>query len=101
LDHSVLGSDVDDARIDAVLRILRPNALRSTATKNDLRDAMHVATAIRYGASHFVTSDKNILRRKAKLREAFDWFTVLTPTDAVALVRRFIAKDEELQRRSE
>lgn len=101
LGHSVVASAEDGARIDRVYAVLRPNGDRSHANSNDLRDAMHIATAIRYGAGFFVTSDKNVLARRAELRDQFDWFTVLSPADAMALARRFIAKDDELQRRTD
>lgn len=99
LDHAVLGNDDDARRIDKVYAILRPNGDRSAANPHDVRDAMHIATAIRYGAGFFVTSDKKVLAKRDDLRQAFDWFTVLGPAEALVVARRFADKEAELRRR--
>ncbi|HEY5014200.1 MAG TPA: hypothetical protein VIK61_16065 [Acidimicrobiia bacterium] len=55
LDHAVIGNDDDGARLNAVYAVLFPGSNRSDPStgraSNKLRDAMHVATAIRYGAA--------------------------------------------------
>jgi hypothetical protein len=87
LDHSRLGfsvmsSDQDAERIRGVYEILHGGAER--VRDNDLRDAMHVATAIRYGAFGFVTLDKQLLRRAGAIRQAFASFHILDPAAACA-----------------
>jgi hypothetical protein len=56
LGFAVLGSEEDADRLDDVFAILFPNVNRIAARKNHIRDAMHVATAIRYGGFGFTPS---------------------------------------------
>jgi hypothetical protein len=79
-DFSVGASDGDGARIRTAYGILHGGAAR--LRDNDLRDAMHVATAIRYGAFGFVTFDKKLLRKADAVRNAFGGFYVLDPSAA-------------------
>jgi hypothetical protein len=81
-DHAVLASDEDADRLARVRDLLYGTAI--TPRDNDFRDAMHVATAIRYGAFGFVTMDKRILRRDPAIREAFQGFRLLAPAAAKA-----------------
>ena len=91
LDHAVLGGSMDEMRLEQVFSVLFPNAQRS---RNNLRDAMHISTAIRYGANGFVTQDKRVLKRQGAIRDAFDGFLLLTPREAVILARRLAARAE-------
>src|SRR5664280_1946087 len=59
-DHAVFASDEDSDRIDNLLGLLFPNSDRyatDRSSTHNLRDAMHIATAIRYGYDAFVTTD--------------------------------------------
>ena len=74
LGHSRLGSSVtaseeDSERIDRVFRILHPNADPATTRKNNVRDAMTVAGAARYGGDFLATRDGNILQKTEPLFE--------------------------------
>ncbi|HEY0639837.1 MAG TPA: hypothetical protein VGD67_19495 [Pseudonocardiaceae bacterium] len=103
LGHSRLGASVlasaDDAtRLDAVWSILYPGVNRATARKSHFRDAMHVATAIRYGAYAFVTRDRRILNKHAAVAEAFNGFRIWSPEEAVAYAFKRISKSRQLHR---
>lgn len=103
LDHSrlgyaVVGGAADEERLERVFRILHPGGDRQKPGSHDLRDAMHVATAIRYGADGFITLDKGILRKREALVEAFPNFSVFEPLAAVEFVERML---ERAQRRSD
>lgn len=89
IDSSVLGNEDDQARLDRVFAILFPYADRyseSGRARGKIRDAMHVATAIRYGATAFVTLDRDDILVKAQdIEAAFDGFKILSVADAAAL----------------
>jgi hypothetical protein len=96
-DSAVWGSDDDSARLNAVYAILFPGSDRAASgtrrSQRKLRDAMHVATAIRYGADGFITRDHRDLLRKAKqIAAAFDHFQIMLPEDALAFVQRVKAR---------
>ena len=91
---TVLGSDEDAARWDRVWAVLRPDVNRATARQQHIRDAMHVDTAIRYGANLLVTRDAGLLRRDDALREAFDGFRIYDPERALAFARRMLERHQ-------
>lgn len=85
LGRTVLGSKADHSRIDAVYQALweRPGKKtkplkESKSARRRTRDALHVATAIRYGASGFVTRDGPLLKRAAAVAARFDRFPILS-----------------------
>lgn len=94
LDHSVLGmavlgSEDDETHARAVYAAMWPRGIyeadgkMATRTgKNRFRDAMHVATAIRYHGTGFVTRDEGILKAADRIHELFDGFSVLSISDA-------------------
>lgn len=90
--HAVWANDDDSERLDRVHSILFPNTDRHARTgwaKRKLRDAMHVATAIRYGANAFITRDEQDLVSKSdEIAAAFDGFQIMPPEMAQAFVRR-------------
>jgi hypothetical protein len=88
LDHSVLGSDDDEERLHQVFSCLFPRGDWFSARRQDVRDAMSVATAIRYGMSGFLTKDKRLLKAGHRIRHAFNGFSILDPFDALAFVAR-------------
>ena len=95
LDACVLGTADDEDRFKQVFGILFPGANRQTARRNHIRDA-HVATAIRYGRTGFITNDEGLLKRDEAIRAAFDSFRILSPRAALVLTERQIAKHEDL-----
>ena len=99
LDHSVLGSDEDVARDDLVFSTLFPGADRATCRKNHIRDAMHVATAIRYGGRAFVTKERKLLNKSDRIAELFQGFRIWSPAQALAEAASAVAHARELYRR--
>ncbi|MCF1596516.1 hypothetical protein [Streptomyces muensis] len=99
LDHSVLGSDEDVARDDLVFSTLFPGADRATCRKNHIRDAMHVATAIRYGGLAFVTHERKLLNKSDQIAGLFQGFRIWSPTQALAEAAGAVARARELYRR--
>jgi len=87
LDHSVAASEDDARRLDEVFELMFPNGDRhgtSRTSKHNLRDAMHVATAIRYGYDGFVTTDDGPLLASARFRQHSNCeIAILTPTQAI------------------
>ncbi len=96
--HSRWGSAVwagaeDEERLDKAFSVMFPGSDRSQANSNNLRDAMHVATAVRYGMNGLVTrNDRGLLRKSAEIADAFDGFVVATPEQVVEIVERFKAR---------
>jgi len=98
-ETSVQPSPDDEARFSTVLRIVHPRALRrDTPGDNDLRDAMHIATAIRYGSEGLVTTDSDVLRAKAGIATCFAGFQLMLPSEAVAWVEQRRAASVRTQR---
>lgn len=95
-DHSFVGDDADEARLDRVYCILFPNSDRhDTSTgrsRRKLRDAMHIATAVRYGCSGFITRDNGDLVPKAAAIEKAFGLRIMQPEQAVAFVERIAAR---------
>lgn len=103
-DHAVWGNDEDDDRIDRVLALLRPGRDRASVSQKDLRDSMHFAPAIRYGANAFVTMDgagrgKGMLKRAPAVHDAFPGFQLWTPAQASNFAERLL-HNRELRRRN-
>ncbi len=100
--RSVIGSPEDEARLKQVYALLWPDndyaadgAMVTGTGRSRFRDAIHVATAIRYGVDGFVTNDPGILARADDIRDAFPQFIIRSVADAedkamkrIAVVRR-------------
>jgi hypothetical protein len=102
-NHAVTASVDDRVRLNAVYAILFPGSDRRDSStgraRGKLRDAMHVATAIRYGADGFITRDRRDLLRKAdQIAAAFDSFRIVPPEVALAFVRRMKQRWDVRQR---
>lgn len=89
-DSSVMGSVEDDERLSNVLEVLHPATSQGSLKENDIRDGMHLATALRYGAQYFVTRDKGILNKGEELAKRFG-LVVLPPSDAKVQVEAAMA----------
>lgn len=115
LDHSVfgmavVGSDDDSSRLRHVYSVLWPNnsftedgAMATAAGRTRFRDAMHVATSVRYALDGFVTNDQRVLGRADELAAAFSGFRVMsvavateTAYAAVEHVRRQVKRGQEI-----
>jgi hypothetical protein len=96
-DHSVFGSDDDAARLAQVFNLLFPGtdwSSTSRAAGNKRRDAMHVATALRYGIGVFITRDQGLLSKSGVIAAAFNDFKIMTPEEALAFALRMKARYE-------
>ena len=52
-----------------------------------MRDAMHVMTAIRYGGTYFITSDKKVLQSSEQILNRFNATIICNPEDCLAKVK--------------
>jgi len=101
LDHTVLASEEDVQRLDRVKEIVGIRSTSERKTKHDLRDAMHIATSIRYGYDGFITRDKRLEKRNDQFLSEFR-FRIMNVEDAVAHVNGLIdheAYRDELNRK--
>jgi hypothetical protein len=97
--YSVVGSAKDEDHIRKVYSILWPDndyaADSSSASKKGrrrFRDALHVATTIRYASGDtFITDDQAVLSRADAMREVFPNFRLLSVSQATAEAFRRIA----------
>lgn len=92
LGSAVLGSPQDRERLAIVFRILFPGAIFESARKQHVRDAMNVATAIRYGVIGFVTRERALLDKQDAIKAAFNDFAILSPEQALAFANRMIER---------
>ena len=90
----VWGSDQESSEWDRLWEVMCPGRERATARKNDVRDAMHVATAMRYGLNALITRDKGLLKKADPIKAAFNGFSIMTPAQALALAKRMLARHE-------
>lgn len=100
IDSSLIGSD-DEARFDRIFALLFPGADRDSTSRNagnQRRDAMHVATALRYGAGIFITHDRALLEKAGAVAAQFNDFKIMEPEHALAFARRM--KDRSERRKS-
>jgi hypothetical protein len=89
LGHSVLASDEDIQRLNRVKEIIGIRVISERAAKHDLRDAMHIATSIRYSYDGFITGEKRLLRHNAQFHSEFG-FRIMNHGDAVAWLNQLI-----------
>jgi len=99
LGSSVLGDAEDEHRLKQVFSILFPGVQWEKARDNHIHDAMHVATAIRYGGHGFVTREKTLLNKHEAIAAAFQNFRIWLPEQALQEAMSRIASIRELHRR--
>ncbi len=104
LDFAFLASDEDQNRIRAVYETLWPdNVMEDDATptsslgRRRFRDALHVATAIRYGIGAFITCDGRVLAKREMLASLFSGFNVMCVADATVLAFNAVRSVHQLQ----
>lgn len=90
--HAVWAAPEDTARLDKVAAVLYPGLQRHQVTSNNLRDCMHVATAVRYGAHGFITNDRRLLNKATAMRAAFNDFVLCNPEAALTIAKRFVER---------
>jgi len=96
--HALWGDNDDQARIAEVFGVMHPHKVWKYASKNDQRDALYVANAVRYGADGFITFNRaGLLNRSAEIAAAYDGFRVMHPEVAVRDATRF--RNRYLERR--
>lgn len=71
IGFSMIGDEGDDERLGSILKILWGTRNRSDYSTNEIRDAMHIATAVRYGGTYFITKEKNILKKNYEIKKEF------------------------------
>ena len=89
LDHSLLASEEDVQRLDRIKEIVGIRTSRERNASHDLRDAMHIATSIRYGYDGFVTGEKRLINRNDRFLSEYG-FRIMNIGSAVAYVRNLI-----------
>jgi len=72
LNFCQLADEIDEKRLTRVLAILWGEKPRSVYSKNEIRDAMHIATAIRYGGTYFITEENALLNKATKIQKEFN-----------------------------
>lgn len=94
--HSRWGSTIfadehDEKRLTKVLAILFGPKSRQSYGRNDIRDAMHISTAIRYGGGFFVTSEKALIDKAKEIEKEFG-IKIRTPQDCLTEVKDLISR---------
>ena len=87
--HSVLASEEDVIRLERVKSVIRVREASERREKHDVRDAMHVATSIRYGFSGFITGDDRLLKLDQKFSHEFG-FRIFDAPGAVSFANYLI-----------
>ena len=101
LDHSLLASEADVQRLDRVREIVGIRTSSERSASHDLRDAMHIATSIRYGYDGFVTGEKRLINRNDQFLSEYG-FRIMNVGSAVAHLKNLIdhvAYRDELNRK--
>lgn len=87
LGHSVHAGTEDQERLLKIQTILTAGRRSNRAIEHDLRDAMHLAAAIRYRYDGMITSEKRLLRIDAVLKREYG-FHVATVAEVVTLIEQ-------------
>lgn len=94
LGHSVHAGTEDQERLHKIQALLTARRTSKRAMEHDLRDAMHLATAIRYRYDGIITSEKRLLRVDTCLTHDYG-FRVVTVPQAVTIMEQRIRKQQE------
>lgn len=90
LGPSVLGTEKEDQEFSEILEIIFGKKQRSEYTKQEIRDAMHVMTAIRYGGTYLITNDKKMILSSDKLFKRFNSTKISSPIEALQMIKQRI-----------
>jgi hypothetical protein len=97
IGHSVFGSAKDEIRLERIKSFVKVRETSVRSKKHDIRDAMHIATAIRYGFSGLITGDIRLLNLDQRFSQDFG-FRIFNVVDAVSFAHRLIEKQLKLGR---
>lgn len=81
-NHSQWADENDERRLTKILEILWGTKNRSGYSRPEIRDAMHIATAARYGGTYFVTNEKALLMHSDEIQRKFT-IRVVQPKDCL------------------
>lgn len=90
LGHSVLGTTKEDLEFGEILEIIFGKKNRDKYTKQELRDAMHIMTAIRYGGNYLITNDKKMILSSDKISKRFNSTIITIPVEALLKIKQRI-----------
>lgn len=88
-NHSVFASDQDAINFTQIIFCLFGKRKREEYRKQQIRDAMHLTTAAKYGANYFLTKDKKILAKSQQLKQ-LTGVTVCSPKDCLAELKVYL-----------
>lgn len=94
LNSCIIGSGEDERRLIKVLGVLFGAKPLREYTKNEIRDAMHISTAIRYGGTYFVTLDKKVLNMSDGIRSEFQ-IIIANPENCLKQVKKRLVETFE------
>jgi predicted nucleic acid-binding protein len=100
LGHSVFASEEDVIRLDRVKTLIKVREASTRNNKHDERDAMHLATSIRYGFSGLITGDHRLLKLDKEFSQEFG-FRIFNVADAVSFANQLISKQLKLEKLNE
>jgi len=97
IGSGLIGDDADAERFNRVFALLFPGTDRASTSRtasNKRRDAMHIATALRYGAGIFITRDQALLKKTGAIAADFNDFRIVEPEQALSFARRMKERSE-------
>lgn len=89
-DYSQWADDVDERRLTRILEIFWGLKNIPYYSKSEIRDALHIATAAKYGGTYFITKEKALLMRHNVIRFEFS-IRILNPRDCLDAVLKRLA----------
>lgn len=89
IGSSILGSDEDDKRFSKILEILWGKKIRSMYTSSEIGDAMHIATAARYGGTYFITNENRLLIKSQEIKNELN-IEICRPEDCIERIKKRI-----------
>ena len=81
---------------ESIKSIVEVSKISERRRNHDLRDAMHIATSIRYGYSGLITGDDRLLKLDQKFSQIFG-FRIFKIADAVSFANQLIQKQLKLE----
>lgn len=90
-DHAVWAFDKDEKDLTRLLDILWGRKVRSAYTRQEMRDAIHISTAARYGGTYFVTQEKALLNKAEVIEKEFT-IKIASPNDCLTAVEKRLAE---------